>query len=366
MVIRRPTDQIRSLLIICAVLASSVDAFGEGKGPRAHEGRTLELVVAPDGRTVVSCGSEGMAKVWETESRRLLRTHRGGEEAINALAMTADGRWVATGGQVSRIQVWSPETGEVVAEFPKPGPPESIVASMSFSPDGELLAYGGQQCGVGILSVSRKKTVTRLDPACELIIRVRFDPAGARLAATCSDHCVGIICGGKDCRSKGDHAVGSMFLWEPPYSAPPAHLPGHHGGSYLLDFTRDGSSLVSTGSDKHIRVWDVEKRSERLAIKVGDDFLGMTLAISPDGKTIAWVEETDPRDRDRQWDSILLRDVEGEEARSVPTEHHFISFLEFTPDGGKLVVGSYDGTLEIWDAEEGRLLGAFVDPAVPE
>lgn len=331
--------------------------------PRAHQEMTLELVASSDGRTVVSCGSEGTAKVWEAATRRLTRTRRTDGESINALSITSDGRRIATGGRGRKIQVWSTESGEIDAEFAKPGPSDSIVASLSFSPDGGLLAYGGDKTGAGILSLARPDEVVQLGVSCKLVFTVRFDPASGRLAAGCGDN-DGLLVDPDAPARESDHARGTIFVWDAPYDGPPWTLIGHERPVYPMAFSQDGRTLVSGQIVGGTRVWDFETRAERLSRETPEGFLGLAIAVSPDGKSIASIEELDPENRDTQWDAIVDWNLEDNTVRRIPTEHGCVSCLAFTPDGEGLYVGSYDGTLELWDWQKGALLGSFVDPEV--
>ncbi len=282
---------------------------------------------------------------------------------MNALAVSSDGKQVATGGGGEKIQVWSMESGETAAEFPKPGPSDSIVASLSFSPDGELLAYGGDHTGVGILSIPRACVAARLDVSCEDVFTVRFDPAKGRLAAGCSDDSeVQSSLHANRASQAHDHAWGTIFLWDPPYEGAPWTLVGHKRGVFPMAFSQDGSTLVSAQIDSGIRIWDVEKRAERRSIETPHAFLCLALAVSPDGKKIALVEEVDPKEHEKQWDAIAIWDLDGTRTGRIPTEHIYISCLAFTPDGSGLYVGSYDGTLELWDWQKGNRIASFVDP----
>ena len=51
-------------------------------------------------------------------------------------------------------------------------------------------------------------------------------------------------------------------------------------------YSSDGKTIVSTGEDRTIRVWDAETVTERLELERQSDW-APTLAVSPDNKTIA-------------------------------------------------------------------------------
>jgi WD40 repeat protein len=61
---------------------------------------------------------------------------------------------------------------------------------------------------------------------------------------------------------------------------------GHHaGGIHNLTFSPDGARLASTGSDRMVRLWDVEHRTLEAVFPL--EFHGFSTTWSPDGRSIA-------------------------------------------------------------------------------
>jgi WD40 repeat protein len=56
-------------------------------------------------------------------------------------------------------------------------------------------------------------------------------------------------------------------------------------GTYV-SFLRDGRTLVSAGTDRLIKLWDLETQQERFNLRGGESIF-QSLAISPDEKIIA-------------------------------------------------------------------------------
>src|SRR6267154_896043 len=77
----------------------------------------------------------------------------------------------------------------------------------------------------------------------------------------------------------------------------------------------------------------------------------MSAAFSPDGKRIV----TGSYDK-----TIRLWDAETGEPLRAPLEghEHWVSSVAFSPDGKRIVSGSYDKTIRLWDAETGEPLRA--------
>ncbi len=82
------------------------------------------------------------------------------------------------------------------------------------------------------------------------------------------------------------------------------------GGTYSLAISSDGNTLVSGGSDKKIRIWDIDK----------------------------WViQHADP-----------TRVIEGHQG--------LIRSVDISPDGSKILSASEDRTVRVWDAKSGKLI----------
>jgi WD40 repeat protein len=110
----------------------------------------FHLQYAPDGRCLAACTR---GSVWlfdnQTFQRRLLGQHPTqvpagyfGGASISALAMSHDGRLLATGGFEGRptVRLWDLRTGRLAHILQHPA--GHVVNSLAFSPDGSQLVSG--------------------------------------------------------------------------------------------------------------------------------------------------------------------------------------------------------------------------------
>src|SRR5206468_3807623 len=101
----------------------------EAGGPTAF---VTALAFAPDGKTLYAAGYDKVVRAWALEEgafvpRREYRVPVGPGSAgvINALALSPDGRWLATGGMgLGAVRLWDVSAGKELArsdDLPDPG-----------------------------------------------------------------------------------------------------------------------------------------------------------------------------------------------------------------------------------------------------
>jgi WD40 repeat protein len=134
-------------------------------GGQGHTGLIRHVAFAQDGRTLVTAGNDGTARVWVTSTGKELAVvrpgaaeSRGGMEgglappdgpanAVTCVALTPDGRTLATGSQDRAIRLWDVATGHERAALRGHS---KEVTCLAFSADGSTLASGSRDCTVRV------------------------------------------------------------------------------------------------------------------------------------------------------------------------------------------------------------------------
>jgi WD40 repeat protein len=127
----------------------------------AHEKWIRQLAVSPDGKTIASASDDMVSKLWDAETGKEIRrltdhkpiTPHNYPSMLFAVAFSPDGQFLATGDKVGHTAIWDVATGEKVGEVETPklytwDPRQrrhSIggIRSLAFSPDSKQLAVGG-------------------------------------------------------------------------------------------------------------------------------------------------------------------------------------------------------------------------------
>ena len=140
-------------------LKGLVDSSDRTIGP--FENKIRDLAFTPDGSRLVlvtgraptfSGGAPELAVV-DVHAGKVVRTIRDGEESLDALALTPDGREVYTGGRDGILRRYEIESGRLLQE-------ETVgwIFGMDVSPDGEWIAWGTFPDGLTLKHLESGKT----------------------------------------------------------------------------------------------------------------------------------------------------------------------------------------------------------------
>jgi RNA polymerase sigma factor (sigma-70 family) len=198
------------------------------------------------------CGSGSAPLAPQQPKTKEIASVTVGPEQIHTLALAPAGSWLAVAGQggYQRVQVWDLDQ-EYSPENQRKGPvtlPAVGVQALAFSADGTLLASGGADGRVEVWTMATSKSPRRW--------AVRSHPGGVSAVSFGPD--------GKLLASAG--ADGLVHFWDTSSGKERVALAGHAGAVWSLAFSPDGKLLATGGDDHVIRIWDVATHRERTAL----------------------------------------------------------------------------------------------------
>lgn len=334
-----------------------------------NEGRTPlhgNLAFHPRGDWLATAGGTTL-KFWEPSSGQMIRTFQAGSDAILGLAVSPDGKTLATLclGQKA-VHLWDPETGERKAALQT----DSLGYAIAFSPDGKTLAVNISEGQVQLWDPTGGKVQgTARGTGKEFFWPVAWSPDGKVLAAGATNGLVHLW----DVKPAGDAslrvvlkggsdpiralafspdgralaaAVGSgVKLWDMASGDEQTTLRGHTAEVVCLDFAPDGKRLASGSGDQTAITWDLsrDQNSEPLAGRrmLFTTSTAFALAFAPDNRTLVMLQGPSVFDGNRLLGPVELWDTATGQALAVlPEPARLLGGLAVSPDGTTLATGS--------------------------
>lgn len=287
------------------------------------------LTMSGDGRFLaVHNQDDNSANLWDLKLGRQVRSFISNAENVGAaaVALCGDGRLIAaqlpdSAGANRVIRICETATGREVASFGGAG---NFTTSLSFNPDGSMLAAGDYQGsmqlwdtenGTELLSLANTGV---LSPKC----RVAFSADGLALAAVASK---------------------SVVIW----SAEDRDWVSSIQTGYVLalEFSPDGKQLATAEMHtRSITIWNLQSGGTAV-LTIPSQAEVADLAFSPDARLLA----SSCKDHIvRLWDAgtgKLIREFAGHGGE--------VCGVSFTSDGRWLISTGAEGSIRIWDPSSG-------------
>ncbi|WP_405092925.1 caspase family protein [Micromonospora sp. NBC_01392] len=126
----------------------------------------------------------------------------------------------------------------------------------------------------------------------------------------------------------------------------PQPVAGHDKPVFNLAYTPDGRTLVSSGHDRRIRLWDVTEPRRPVARGVIEREQSTVVAVRPVGHLLAGASA----DTFGLWD--IADPAHPQPVAMLGTRASPTYAAAFAPDGRTLATGGAHGTLRLWDVRE--------------
>lgn len=253
--------------------------------------RTAAL--SPDQRLLAVGPADGTVRLHDLRGEQLPRTigtHIGATptaKGVTAMVFSPDGNTLVTTGHDKMRRQWDVATGKEKREFS--GTLSGVMATVTFSPDGKRIAVA-------------------------------------------------------------DSGSGVIHLLDATTGADSLRFPGHRSGIWTTSVSPNGKSVITTGYDKTLRLWDTTTGRELRRLKTK----GWPTAIfTPDNQILV-----------RADNSLKLLDASTLTPMDLPSQMKGIPDVafSFSVDGRVLITGN-KAVISLWEWPNGRLIRRINLPA---
>jgi len=217
------------------------------------------LSFSRDGSQLFASGGQaavaGEVRQWNVAEGHLIRTFVGHKDAIYCLALSPDGKILATGSYDQKIKLWNTESGEELRTL---SGHNGCVYHLAFRPDGKILASASADRTVKLWEVASGERRDTLSQSLKELYALAFTPDGKRLAAGGADNRIRVWEISDTATETTDPLLYSTFA--------------HEGAILSLSFSADGKTLVSSADDRTVKLWDADAMHERALLEKQPDW----------------------------------------------------------------------------------------------
>lgn len=248
-------------------------------------------------------------------------------KSIYTIAFSPDGSLLASGGEDNIIKLWDVTLGIEILTFYGHVSPVRVV---TFSPDGTVLASASNDGSIKLWSTTSGKILQNLTHN-EILFSLVFSHDSMLLAL-------------------GDLA-GYIKIWNTTeWEEEPETFKAHDFLLNYMDFSPDGKLMATCGAPKTIKIWNTSNWENISPLTEHSDIVN-EVKFSPDGKMLvsACIDS-----------KFWLWDVEGRNIIYKYNEHEdiigggiiggpYYASVDFSPIGSLLASGGEDSLIRLWD-----------------
>jgi WD40 repeat protein len=296
-----------------------------------------QVLFGPEKEILISGHGDGSVRFWDIITGRPVRRFEAHEDPILKLALSADGKVLASTCHSSvvgenAVRLWEAATGKPLVQHVGP---QYGVAFVAVSPNGRLVATSSWEPAIHLWDAASGKHLHALSANGPLA----FTPDGKVLVS-------------------GGWSDGKVHFWDTATGQETHQFPAHPRGVRCLALARGGRTLVSAGYDGTLRFWDAVTGRALHEFGGGPQGFVHSIALSPDGECLAAARAGGPLTFWEVRTGRVLRRVQ--DANSV-------TGVALSPDHRLAATTNSlgDPVVRLWDVETGQVVSRLEVPPVP-
>ena len=178
-----------------------------------HQGAATTIAISPDGKLIASGSEDSSIKLCDSLSGNVIRTLEGSGARVASLNFGSGGRLVSSAGEA--VRVWDTKSGKNVAVLQGH---EAEVTSVAWDPNGKRIISGSSDGTITFWDPDRLASPFMLRTSSAIEV-VAFSPNGNEIVATTSVALTGRKSVSAGTESPSTTQPGRMLVWR---ASPPA------------------------------------------------------------------------------------------------------------------------------------------------
>ncbi|WP_414516220.1 NB-ARC domain-containing protein [Nostoc sp. PCC 9305] len=311
------------------------------------------LAISPDGRLIATGNAHGEICLRQMSNGQVILTWEAHMGWVLCLTFSTDGQMLISGSDDQTIKVWDINNGQCQQTLFTNMWTTTLISSH------QILVSGSADPIVKVWDINNGECLHTLQGHKGWIWSVVLSSEGQTLASCSADR--------------------KIKLWKVDTGECLKTLQGHEDIVCSVVFTHDGQTLISGSSDRTVRLWDVQT-GKCLKILQGhtDSVWSVALVMERSGvseakpkalastKEIRMLQETYSSadhpllasgSADR---TIKLWDISiGQVVRTLQGHSYGVNTVVFSPDGQSLISKDVSQTIKLWNTQTGQCLQTF-------
>jgi len=306
------------------------------------------VIFNPDGKSVLTVSEDSNARLWNLSPGESVGKLIQDRAIFVKITLSDDGRTIATENKNKEIKIWNADNAQQIgaplvpvvqtSETTFPRSPNYLYQFevLSLSPNGQYICFKNAANAITVWEVATRREIPLIHPKNVVFGILFFSPDSEILVSTSSDNITRLW--------RGLRQTPVAMSW-PQGSENFRQLVFSPDSRYLASIYLKGQSPREMG----IKVVDVSTLIEIPMVDY-DPKMGLTaVVLSAGGKMMT-------RGKDKVafvWDL-----ANGHLLYKLDTSAPIISSA-FSPDGKLAITACYDGSVQLWDMNNGQKIGSF-------